>query len=39
MDLNQFFQMNLQPIADFEGFSPKDMHGLLYNPFDEQQSP
>jgi len=39
MDLNQFFKMNLRSIADFEGFSPNEMHGLLYDPFNEGRSP
>ena len=37
MDFN-LFQGNSQPIADFEGFSPNDMHGLLHNPFSKEQS-
>ncbi len=30
---NQYFDV------DFEGFSPINMHGLLYSPFDEKKSP
>lgn len=27
------------PLDDFEGFSPNEMHGLLYSPYDEEKSP
>ncbi len=30
---NQYFDV------DFEGFSPNNMHGLLYSTFDEKKSP
>ena len=38
MDFN-LSQRNFQRVAEFEGFSPIDMYGLLYNPFNEEQSP
>jgi hypothetical protein len=28
-----------QPLIDFEGFSPAQMHVLLYNPFESERSP
>lgn len=27
-----------EPLDDFEGFTPAQMHGLLYSPYDEQRS-
>lgn len=31
--------LNRDPMDDFEGLSPKEMHGLLYSPFDTERSP
>lgn len=37
MDFN-LFQGNFKSIAEFEGFSPNEMHELLNDPFNEEQS-
>ncbi len=31
--------INRYPLDDFEGFTPNEMHGLLYSPYDEKKSP
>lgn len=31
--------INRSPLDDFEGFTPDDMHGLLYLPYGEDKSP
>lgn len=33
------FPVNRYPLDDFEGFTPYEMHGLLYATFDEESSP
>lgn len=33
------FQDDRKPVGDFEGLTPREMHGLLYNPFVSEQSP
>jgi hypothetical protein len=30
---------NRYPLDDFEGFTPNEMHGLLYSPSDKEKSP
>lgn len=32
-------EKNFEPVGDFEGFSPHEMYGLLYSPFEEDESP
>jgi hypothetical protein len=38
-DINLLFHWNNQPLDDFEGLSPNQMHGLLHKPFSESDSP
>ena len=38
-DLTTFLAKNFPPPGGFERFSPYEMHGLIYSPFDEAQSP
>ena len=38
-DINSFLEQNFPPPGGFERFSPHEMHGLIYTPFDEAQSP
>ena len=33
------FPTNTYPLDDFEGFTPNEMHGLLYSPSDKEKSP
>lgn len=33
------FPSNFEPLDDFEGLTPHEMHGLLYFPFDKEKSP
>jgi hypothetical protein len=33
------FPINRYPLDDFEGFTPNEMHGLLYSTFDKEKSP
>lgn len=33
------FPVNRYPLDDFEGFTPNDMHGLLYATYDKEKSP
>ena len=38
-DLTTFLAKNFPPPGGFERFSPYEMHGLIYTPFDEALSP
>ncbi|MCH8927546.1 MAG: hypothetical protein IIB39_02385 [Candidatus Marinimicrobia bacterium] len=38
-EINSFLKQNFPPPGGFERFSPHEMHGLIYTPFDEAQSP
>lgn len=39
MYFGSFPEKNLEPLDEFEGFFPHEMYGLLYSPFDEDESP
>jgi len=38
-EITSFLKQNFPPPGGFERFSPHEMHGLIYTPFDEAQSP
>lgn len=38
-EINSFLKQNFPPPGGFERFSPHEMHGLIYSPFNEAQSP
>ena len=38
-NITSFLEQNFPPPGGFERFSPHEMYGLIYTPFDEAQSP